>query len=147
MPSSRSRGYHADSQTMDVAVREQDAEVLEHIVVSMFDFHLDYQQAPQLRGVRDEYIDMAKENLAAGKVSRLSCATTIRADTQFASTAQLIRSLVESRQVQPSVEALSAVRCPLLVLSVSPLPAFKWSVLIPSRKVQTIHQSLTNLPT
>jgi hypothetical protein len=35
----------------------------------MFDFHLDYQQAPQLRGVRDEYITMAKDNLATGQVS------------------------------------------------------------------------------
>jgi hypothetical protein len=50
-------------------VRNRDAESLEHIVVSMFDFHLDYQQAPQLRGVRDEYVLMAKGSLATEQVS------------------------------------------------------------------------------
>jgi hypothetical protein len=35
----------------------------------MFDFHLDYQQAPQLRGVRDEYVSMAKSSLATKQVS------------------------------------------------------------------------------
>ena len=60
----------ADSQTLDTAVRDRDAESLEHIVVSMFDFHLDYQQAPQLRGVRDEYASMAKSSLATKQVSR-----------------------------------------------------------------------------
>jgi len=60
----------ADIQTLDTAVRDRDAESLEHIVVSMFDFHLDYQQAPQLRGVRDEYVSMAKSSLATKQVSR-----------------------------------------------------------------------------
>jgi hypothetical protein len=59
----------ANSQTLDTAVRDRDAESLEHIVVSMFDFHLDYQQAPQLRGVRDEYVSMAKSSLATKQVS------------------------------------------------------------------------------
>jgi hypothetical protein len=59
-------------QTLDTAVRDRDAESLEHIVVSMFDFHLDYQQAPQLRGVRDEYVSMAKSSLATKQVS-LTC--------------------------------------------------------------------------
>ena len=61
-----------DIQTLDTAVRDRDAESLEHIVVSMFDFHLDYQQAPQLRGVRDEYVSMAKGSLATKQVSRTS---------------------------------------------------------------------------
>jgi hypothetical protein len=55
-------------QILDVAVRERDADSLEHIVVSMFDFHLDYQLAPQLRGVRDEYVQIAKTRLAAPQV-------------------------------------------------------------------------------
>ena len=61
-----------DIQTLDTAVRDRDAEALEHIVVSMFDFHLDYQQAPQLRGVRDEYVSMAKSSLATKQVSSKS---------------------------------------------------------------------------
>jgi hypothetical protein len=59
-------------QTLDTAVRDRDAESLEYIVVSMFDFHLDNQQAPQLRGVRDEYVSMAKSSLATKQVS-LTC--------------------------------------------------------------------------
>lgn len=61
-----------DIQTLDTAVRDRDAEALEHIVVSMFDFHLDYQQAPQLRGVRDEYVSMAKSSLSTKQVSSKS---------------------------------------------------------------------------
>jgi hypothetical protein len=66
-------------QTLDTAVRDRDAESLEHIVVSMFDFHLDYQQAPQLRGVRDEYVSMAKSSLATKQVS-LTCHSLVVAD-------------------------------------------------------------------
>jgi hypothetical protein len=64
--------FCSDAQTLDTAVCDRDAESLEHIVVSMFDFHLDYQQAPQLRGVRDEYVSMAKGGLATKQVSLLS---------------------------------------------------------------------------
>jgi hypothetical protein len=86
----------------------------------MFDFHLDYQQAPQLRGVRDEYITMAKDNLATGQVSLSHFVDTdLKLIRQLYSAAHLIRSLIETRRSQPSIDNVKTLRCPLLILSVS----------------------------
>lgn len=49
-----------------------DEDGLEHIVVSMFDFHLDYQHATQLRGVKADYVSMARQALLSGQVSSSS---------------------------------------------------------------------------
>lgn len=53
-------------------VDEQDADGLEHILASIFDFNLDYQHATQLQGVRADYVSLAKQGLVKGDVSTLS---------------------------------------------------------------------------
>lgn len=58
-------------QALDTIVEEEDADGLEHIIVSMFDFHLDYQHATQLQGVKADYVSLARQALLKGDVSRL----------------------------------------------------------------------------
>lgn len=61
--------WSIDHQALDTVVEDEDADGLEHIIVSMFDFHLDYQHASQLQGVKAEYVSLARQALLTGDVS------------------------------------------------------------------------------
>lgn len=125
-------------QSLQAVVADSDEDGLEHIIVSMFDFHLDYQHVTQLRGVKADYVSMAKQGLRKGHVRlRKSAQGGSWTDEQVRTAAPFVRSLIQSRGDGPSDEELVALRCPLLLLTASRVTSLSVElILIVDRKIR-----------